>query len=221
MTGFSDKKSLMSLSRPCGKIVVACLVVLLIVCLTPNASAQKGQGRQGRQLGQAKMGQAGGAELEAFKAKQQSKTQEFLVQEAADGKAFVDTISSKPKHEIISATREFKTAQYEKNSEFREKMHNERLTFVEARMGKNPNMPADMKEKRLSSIKADYEEMKVFFAKKHAENMAFLDKMLVDETMEGAALNKALQGFFQSQKDSAKVFMGQKKPTGQNMPMQR
>ncbi|MFZ2958212.1 MAG: hypothetical protein WA705_15090 [Candidatus Ozemobacteraceae bacterium] len=81
-----------------------------------------------------------------------------------------------------------------------------------------PGMSAGMKEQRLARINAEYEEMKSFFAGKHAENLAFLDKMAADQTMDGPALNQAIQAFFQSQKADAQQYMQRKKaerPGGQ------
>ncbi len=147
---------------------------------------------------------------------QQARLQEFLAEEAAEGKQFMASMQGKPKSELIQALKEFKTRQYEKNSAFRQQMHAERIAAFEKAVAEGPGARPEMREQALARFTRSYEEFKAFFAGKHQENMDFLDKVGADSNLEGQALNEKLQAFFQSQKESAKAFMSQKKGQRQN-----
>ncbi|HNV69417.1 MAG TPA: hypothetical protein PKO06_06970 [Candidatus Ozemobacteraceae bacterium] len=160
---------------------------------------------------------AGGADMQAVRAEQQQKTKAFLDAELKEGQEFMASIAGKPKGEKIVAIRAFKTAQYEKNCAFREERYQERKVFLQGRSGQAGGMNAVMKEKMIDRLEADYREVKEFFAGKHQENMTFLDGVLANVALDGAALDQALQEFFQEQKKSAQQFMQTKKSFGGGM----
>lgn len=160
--------------------------------------------------------QGGSMQMGKLFSQQQARLQEFLAEEAAEGKEFMNSMQGKPKPELIQALKEFKTRQYEKNSAFRQQMHEERIASFEKAMAERPGARPEMKEHALARFTKSYEEFKVFFAGKHQENMDFLDKVGADSSLEGQALNEKLQAFFQAQKESAKAFMDQKKGQRQN-----
>jgi hypothetical protein len=193
---------------------------------------QRGQGmgqRGGQGMGQFG-GQGGGGgmmknpEFQNLMAEQKKKGQEFQAAEESEGKEFMQTLSGKSKPEIIEAIRTFKTQVYTKNCEFRETMYNERRAFVEnfqpkGNAGGNNTGSGNvgggktgetMKAKMLERMAANNEEMKNFFKQKQDENMAFLDKMSADDSVQGEDLMKKLQEFFQSQKADAQSYMQQK-----------
>jgi len=172
---------------------------------------------QNMQAQNRKMGQQGGnMQMGKLFSEQQARLQEFLAEEAAEGKQFMESMQGKPKSELIQALKEFKTRQYEKNSAFRQQMHEERIAAFEKAVAERLGARPEMQEHALARFTKSYEEFKVFFAGKHQENMDFLDKVGADSSLEGQALNEKLQAFFQGQKESAKAFMDQKKGQRQN-----
>ncbi|MDD3145779.1 MAG: hypothetical protein PHD82_00635 [Candidatus Riflebacteria bacterium] len=165
--------------------------------------------------GGAGMRQAGGGmQMGALRTAQQQKLQDFLAAEEAEGKEFMESMAGKPKSELITALKDFKTRQYEKNTAFRQQLQEERLATLEAGFAARPGANPAMKEHALSRFSENYEEIKAFFAGKHQENMDFLDRVNSDATLDGQALNSELQRFFQGQKESAKAYMDQKKSQG-------
>ena len=160
--------------------------------------------------------QGGSMQMGKLFSQQQARLQEFLAEEAAEGKEFMNSMQGKPKSELIQALKEFKTRQYEKNSAFRQQMHEERIAAFDNAMAERPGARPEMREHALARFTKSYEEFKAFFAGKHQENMDFLDKVGADSSLEGQALNEKLQAFFQAQKESAKAFMDQKKGQRQN-----
>ncbi len=155
--------------------------------------------------------QGGSPEMAALRASQQEKLQAFLAEEEAAGKEFMASMTGKPKSELIVALKEFKTRQYEKNCAFREEQYQERLATVEAGFAARGGAGQPMKEKVLARMQESYAGIKTFFAGKHQENMDFLAAAATDESLEGSALNEALQKFFQAQKESAKQFIEQQR----------
>jgi hypothetical protein len=147
--------------------------------------------------------------FQEFMTAQRQKGQAFQDAENQEGKAFLATQAGKPKVEKIAAIRVFKTEQYEKNCAFREKSSEEWDAFMTqafAQKGAQGGQQlAMMKQRR----EAQMVKTREFFAQKHAENMAFLDKALGDQALDGAELDKALGEFFQAQKASAEQFMNQ------------
>ena len=138
-----------------------------------------------------------------WQAQQQEKTQAFLAQEEADGKAFMASLAGKPKAEKLAAIRRFKTGQYERNCDFRDEMIQERrrgIVAAQASRAPGGGSGAGGGAWLLKRMEANYEEMKAFFAGKHAENLAFLDKVAADASLDGPALDQALTAFFQAQK---------------------
>ncbi len=182
--------------------------VMLLVAGQPLV-AQPAQNRGGG------MGQSSGSmQMGALRAAQQEKLQAFLAEEEAEGKEFMNSMAGKPKSELIAALKDFKTRQYEKNSAFRQQLQEERIATLEAGFAARPGANQAMKERALGKFSENYEEIKTFFARKHQENMDFLDRVNADTTLEGQGLNSELQRFFQGQKESAKAFMDQKKSQG-------
>lgn len=180
--------------------------LLLVGC--PVQGEPRQQGQQGGMRGGM---QGNNPEMAALRASQQEKLQAFLAEEEAAGKEFMASMAGKPKSELLPALKEFKTRQYEKNCAFREEQYQERLTTVEASFAARAGVSSQMKEKMLARMQENYAAIKTFFAGKHQENMEFLAAAANDASLEGAALNEALQKFFQAQKESAKQFMEQQR----------
>lgn len=153
--------------------------------------------------------------VQEFMAAQRQKSQTFQETENSDGKAFMATLTRKPKAEKIAAVRTFKTEQYEKNCAFREQMTAEWEAFLAKQGTSNDSAAQGRREMMKQRMEGQNVKIKAFFAQKHAENMAFLDRMLADSTMDGAALDKEMSAFFQSQKTSAKEYMDSiRQPSG-------
>ena len=176
--------------------------LILISCAMP-ACAQDGQsGRGGGMMRDPK--------FQALMAEQKSKSGEFQAAEVKDAEEFSKTLAGKGKPEILEAVRAFKTEKYAKNCEFRDALYGETRAFAEnfqTRGGSGETMKARM----LKRLEANYEERKNFFKQKHHENMAFLDKLASDDSIQGQALMNKLQEFFRSQKEAAKAYMGKRR----------
>ncbi len=157
--------------------------------------------------GWSQMGPMGNPAIREFMEKQKEKGKEFTEAENKEGKEFMETLAGKPKAEKIAAIRAFKTTQYEKNCAFREKLVAERDEFIAKTWAAGNAPPQKMQERLKSRFAEQNAKIKEFFEKKHQENMAFLDKVLADATLDGAALDKAMSEFFQAQKASAEEFM--------------
>lgn len=181
------------------------------------AEAQRRVGQSGGNVSSSGMNRGGGsgnAEVMAFREEMQKKSQEYQAQEAAEGEAFMQSLAGRPKADLLSALRVFKTEQFQKNTVFRTELSASWLAFIEKRLSSNPQgNPARLQQMK-ARMASNEEEMKTFFAGKHAENMAFLDKVAADPTLEGQALTTALKTFFQGQKESAKTFMDQRRQGG-------
>ena len=148
--------------------------------------------------------------FQALMAEQKSKSGEFQAAEVKDAEEFSKTLAGKGKPEILEAVRAFKTEKYAKNCEFRDALYGETRAFAEnfqTRGGSGETMKARM----LKRLEANYEERKNFFKQKHHENMAFLDKLASDDSIQGQALMNKLQEFFRSQKEAAKAYMGKRR----------
>ncbi|HQG29943.1 MAG TPA: hypothetical protein PLY73_15425 [Candidatus Ozemobacteraceae bacterium] len=153
--------------------------------------------------------------VQEFMAAQRQKSQAFQEAENNDGKAFMAALAGKPKAEKIAAVRTFKTEQYEKNCAFREQMMAEWDAFLATQGSSNVGAAQGRREMMKQRMAEQNSKIKAFFAQKHAENMAFLDRMLADSSMDGAALDKEMSTFFQNQKASAKEHMDSiRRPAG-------
>jgi len=153
--------------------------------------------------------------MQAFMAAQRQKSQAFQETENSDGKAFMATLAGKQKEEKITAVRTFKTEQYEKNCAFREQMTAEWETFLATQGSSNNGAAQGRREMMKQRMAEQNAKIKAFFAQKHAENMAFLDRMLADTSVDGAALDKEMSTFFQNQKAAAKEYMDSiRQPSG-------
>ncbi|MBU1109906.1 MAG: hypothetical protein KKB51_24710 [Candidatus Riflebacteria bacterium] len=150
--------------------------------------------------------------VKEFMAAQAKKGEEFNALEAKEGKEFMATLIGKSKEEKIAAIRTFKTTQYENNCDFREKMLAERDAFMADLQSKSGSNSAGANPQRamMESRKAQMNtKITNFFAQKHAENMAYLDEVLKDPSIDGTSLDKALSSFFQKQKADAGKFMNE------------
>lgn len=170
------------------------VVVLASLLVSPCVFAQ--QGGPGRSPA-----------MQEFMSAQRQKSQVFQERENSDGKAFMATLAGTSKAEKIAAVRTFKTGQYEKNCAFRDQMTAEWEAFL-ARQGTSNNGAAQGRREMMKQRMADQNgKIKAFFAQKHAENMAFLGRMLADPSIDGTALDKEMAAFFQNQKASAKEYI--------------
>ncbi len=183
----------------CGLQVGELVVVVVVLALAVGAMAAAQPRAQGQ----------GGA-YQALMSQQAAKSKVFQEQEAAEGKAFGATLAGMNKTAKIQALREFKTRQYEKNTAFRDEMFQERRAFLQSRTGGNPQASARL-QTVLATMEKGQQDMAVFFLTKHQENMAFLDAVAADATLDGPALDEKIQGFFQNQKAAAKTFIDRKK----------
>ncbi len=201
-----------------AQVIAAGSVLAVGLCgLTGTAVASSGGfPRQRPQMGRAGSrggSQSGGSpqqspEVQAFKARQQQKMQQYLQQFDAQNKEFLNTLSGIfGRTEKIESLRSFIRKQYDQNSAFRKTMYEEQRAFVQGRLDANPDAQPMMKERMLSRIDEDYAQLKEFHAGKLREDMAFLDGLLRDQSLDGEALNKALSDFFKSQKTDAQEFL--------------
>ena len=199
-------------------IVPLCLsAALLLLWGNAPADAQRRSGQSGDNASPGGMNRGGASanpEVMAFRADMQKKSQEYQAQEAAEGEAFMQSLAGNSKANLLSALREFKTRQYHKNTSFRADLSSSWLEFIEKRLNTSPQGNPAMLQQMKARMASNEEEMKSFFATKHTENMAFLDKVAADPTLEGQALTTALKTFFQGQKESAKGFMDQRRQGG-------
>ena len=157
--------------------------------------------------GWAQMGRMANPAIKEFMESQTVKGKEFQEAENKEGREFMESLAGKSKAEKIAAVRTFKTTQYEKNCTFREKMIAERDEFLAkiwASGSAPPQQMQGMMKKRFADQNA---KIKEFFAKKHEENMAFLDKVLADASLDGPGLDKAMGDFFKTQKATAEDFV--------------
>jgi hypothetical protein len=161
---------------------------------------------------------AGGGSLAGV---QSDKVRDFLDKELADAKALMASLAGKPKAEKLAAIKAFKIQQYEKNCAFREEQHKERLAQVEQRLQARQNANPQARQTRLASVEQNYTEAKAFFAQKHQENLAFLDKVAQDPTLDGPALDKTLEDFFQAQKAAAQEYMAKRRAEAERNRPQR
>jgi hypothetical protein len=141
-----------------------------------------------------------------FKAGQQQKAQQYMSGLEKENQEFMNTLWGLGREEKISAFRGFISKQYDKNCAFRKQMHEEQRAFFEKQLNANPNMQPFMKERMFSRMDQDYEEAKAFYAGKQEEDMAFLDGLLKDKSIDGQELNTKLQEFFKSQKAEGQKF---------------
>lgn len=188
------------------------LFIMLCLCLTEcTAQMQMQNNMQGSQ------------EMQEFKSRQQQKMQEYMANFQEENNTFMMTLSSMQRDEKITAVRDFIRRQYDKNSAFRKQMYEEQRAFIQKRLNANPNIQQFMKDKMLSRIDQDYQELKAFHAGKINEDNEFLDSLLRDKSIDGQALNTKLQEFFQSQKTDAQEFLQrqQSKYKNQQRPSMR
>ncbi|HNY10053.1 MAG TPA: hypothetical protein PKK26_00550 [Candidatus Wallbacteria bacterium] len=153
--------------------------------------------------------------MKEFRQAQEKKTAEYLEKQDTAAQEFMKTLTGSARDEKLKAIKEFKTAHYNENCEFRDKMHAETLDFVKKRMEARKSMPEAMKNKMIARLESEYEEFKKFHEKKNAENMEFLDKLIADKTKDGTELETILKDFFKSQKDDAKEFLNKKREGAQ------
>ncbi|MCM8774011.1 MAG: hypothetical protein NC820_04685 [Candidatus Omnitrophica bacterium] len=157
-------------------------------------------------------------ETEAFKERQQKKMQDYLANFERENKEFVRTLEGMSRDKKILAVKDFISKQYDKNCAFRKKMYEEQRSFIKKQLNKNPNMPKMMKDRMLTRIDEDYQELKDFHAKKIKEDMEFLDNLLKDKSIDGEELNSKLQEFFKGQKLDAQNFLNRQQRRYQNPP---
>ncbi len=197
---------------------VACAVGILSLAVTQSGICQYSRqyGTQGSYGSQGSNNMQGSQEMQNFKAQQQQKSQAYLAKYDQENKEFMNSIAGLQKNDKIQAFRDFLNGQYQKNCAFRKQMHDEMRAFLQKQMDKNPNMQQMMKDRMLSRIDGDYEEAKTFYAGKIAEDMAFLDQVQQDKSIDGQELNTKLKDFFTAQGQSGRAFAQEQQQKYQN-----
>lgn len=185
------------------------IVGLLVICFSFFAcSGVSAQGYQNRRSGRTNTS-GSDEELQAFKEEMQKKSAAHMEKVNQEAQDFLKTLSGKSREEILDAVRDYKTDYYNKNCAFREEMQQERMGFFNKRFDANPNMSQEMKDRMVSRLQQQYEELQAFHVQKHAENLAYIDQIEADTSLQGQEMMQAIQEFFQSQKDDAREFMEQ------------
>ncbi|MBF0502558.1 MAG: hypothetical protein HQM09_20640 [Candidatus Riflebacteria bacterium] len=186
---------------PYSRVVLISAPLILATILTPASAIAEAETRAEVKANQeSSVSENNGPAMDAntavainiFDLTMKAEFNTFMKMQEVTHSEFRESIVHKKRQEKLTSLKTFFGMEYAQEAVFREAMHKKQLAFLEG-------LPPSFKEKLIREKIAQYENMKVLLADKHAKRVAFLDKDGSDPTKDSQALFEASTNFSMSQ----------------------
>ncbi len=143
-------------------------------------------------------------EHQTFRYEQKEKRKTFWAGQKAENREFRGGLKNLPPEQRASAIAQHRKGQFSENKAFREKLHNENMTYLKDKLANNKKLNDAQKTDLINFMDKQYQENTSFRDQRHSDNMAFFQQVANDATLSQEQKKQAIRERIEKQKSENK-----------------